>query len=272
MESARIHSAVVAAGLAAGLAAEAAAGNSGGGGSLMSVALASATELIASYCIELAELARADHERVGSVVRSAVDIRSPGDLVTLTAAASTVLRGEATLKSRLPKEATKNAANSPYDRAMSDVDSTSSLVSQSQDKHQLTPACDGDLLQQTTKGALRWKKVYVHINKKRSLFIKIKSKHVGGAFSKNHKGLQLSFLPSSCSSNSYRVSFSASGLFSRIIYGVCDETIAWPYRKERESSGELYFGVKTAQGLLEFKCKSKIQKQKWVDGIQTLLR
>ncbi|CAI0509066.1 unnamed protein product [Linum tenue] len=168
MESARIHSAVVAAGLAAGLAAEAAAGNSGGGGSLMSVALASATELIASYCIELAELARADHERVGSVVRSAVDIRSPGDLVTLTAAASTVLRGEATLKSRLPKEATKNAANSPYDRAMSDVDSTSSLVSQSQDKHQLTPACDGDLLQQTTKGALRWKKVYVHINKKRS--------------------------------------------------------------------------------------------------------
>ncbi|CAI0511541.1 unnamed protein product, partial [Linum tenue] len=166
MESARIHSAVVVAGLAAGLAAEAAAGNSGGGGSLMSMALASATELIASYCIELAELAGADHERVGSVVRSGVDIRSPSDLVTLTAAASTVLRGEATLKSRLPKEATKNAANSPYDWAMSDVDSTSSLVSQSQDKQQLTPACDGDLLQPTTKGALRWKKVSVHINKK----------------------------------------------------------------------------------------------------------
>ncbi|CAI0413215.1 unnamed protein product [Linum tenue] len=167
VENARMHSAVSVAGLAAGLAAVAAAGNSGGGGgSKMSVALASATELMASYCIELAESAGADHERVGSVVRSAVDIRSPGDLVTLTAAAATALRGEAALKSRLPKEARKNAAISPYDRAMSDVDSTSSLVSQSEDQQQLTPACDGDLLQHTRKGALRWKKVSVHINKK----------------------------------------------------------------------------------------------------------
>ncbi|CAI0418070.1 unnamed protein product [Linum tenue] len=246
VENARMHSAVSVAGLAAGLAAVAAAGNSGGGGgSKMSVALASATELMASYCIELAESAGADHERVGSVVRSAVDIRSPGDLVTLTAGAATALRGEAALKSRLPKEARKNAAISPYDRAMSDVDSTSSLVSQSEDQQQLTPACDGDLLQHTRKGALRWKKVSVHINKKSQVVIKIKSKHVGGAFSKNQKG---------------------------IVYGVCDETTAWPYRKDRESSEELYFGVKTAQGLLEFKCKSKIQKQKWVDGIQTLLR
>ncbi|MBA0644711.1 hypothetical protein Goklo_028837, partial [Gossypium klotzschianum] len=37
----------------------------------------------------LAELAGADHDRVASVVKSAVDIQSAGDLITLTAAAAT---------------------------------------------------------------------------------------------------------------------------------------------------------------------------------------
>lgn len=55
----------------------------------MSTALASATELLASYCIEMAESAGAGHDRVASVVKSAVDIRNPSDLVTLTAAAAT---------------------------------------------------------------------------------------------------------------------------------------------------------------------------------------
>ncbi|OMP05329.1 Pleckstrin-like, plant [Corchorus olitorius] len=49
---------------------------------------------------------------------------------------------------------------------------------------------------------------------------------------------------------------------SGIVYGICDETSAWPYKKEKENSEELYFGLKTGQGLLEFKCKSKIHKQK----------
>jgi hypothetical protein len=77
------------------------------------------------------------------------------------------------------------------------------------------------------------------------VMIKLKSKHVGGAFSKKIK----------C-----------------VVYGVCDEKSAWPYRKERENSEEVYFGLKTGQGLLEFKCKSKIHKQRWVDGVQSLLR
>lgn len=32
------------------------------------------------------------------------------------------------------------------------------------------------------------------------------------------------------------------------------------------------FGLQTAQGLLEFECESEVNKQKWVDGIQNLLR
>lgn len=90
VENARMHSALSVAGLAAALAAVAtAAGKSDSSGSKMSMALSSATELLASHCIELAESAGADHDRVASVVRSAVDIQTPGDLMTLTAAAAT---------------------------------------------------------------------------------------------------------------------------------------------------------------------------------------
>lgn len=89
VENARMHSALSVAGLAAALAAVAAVGNTDGSGSKMNMALASATELLASHCIEIAESAGADHDRVASVVRSAVDIQTPGDLMTLTAAAAT---------------------------------------------------------------------------------------------------------------------------------------------------------------------------------------
>lgn len=242
VENAHMHSALSVAGLAAALAAVAAAENSSGSGSKMSMALASATELLASHCVDLAELAGADHDHVASIVRSAVDIRSPGDLMTLTAAAATALRGEAALKARLPKEAKKNAAISPYDRSMTETKWVAAfhghMIEQS-------PPFVGDLLQLTQKGVLRWKHVSVYINKKSEVITKLKSKHVGGAFSKKNK----------C-----------------VVYGVCDETAAWPYRKEREFSEEVYFGLKTAQGLLEFKCKNKVHKQRWVDEIQNLLR
>ncbi|GMI96787.1 FORKED-LIKE5 [Hibiscus trionum] len=109
-ENARLHSAVSIAGLAAGLVAVSAAGNSNGVVSAtcskMSMALASATELLASHCIELAELAGADNDRVASVVKSAVDIQSAGDLMTLTAAAATALRGEAA--THQPRQIEKN--------------------------------------------------------------------------------------------------------------------------------------------------------------------
>uniref|UniRef100_A0A6N2KDS2 PH domain-containing protein n=1 Tax=Salix viminalis TaxID=40686 RepID=A0A6N2KDS2_SALVM len=240
-ENAHMHSAVSIARLAAALAAVTAAGNSSGSSSKTSMALASATELLASHCIELAESAGADHDRMASVVRSAVDIQSPGDLMTLTAAAATALRGEAALKARLPKEARRNAAISPYDRGMA----SSHWTSLNGPLQEQGPPCVGELLQHTKKGVLRWKHVTVYINKKSQVLIKIKSKHIGGALSKKHKG---------------------------VVFGVCDETTAWRYIKERESTEEVYFGIKTAQGLHEFKCKSKVHKQRWVDDIKNLLQ
>lgn len=90
VENAHIHTAVSIASLATAIAAVTASGNQDAfTGSKMSSALASASELLASHCVELAELSGAGNDRIVSAVRSAVDVRGPGDLLTLTAAAAT---------------------------------------------------------------------------------------------------------------------------------------------------------------------------------------
>lgn len=86
VENAHVHSALSIAGLASALASVVASSDNH---SKLDVAMASATQLLASYCVEMAELAGADHDRVASTVKSAVDIQTPGDLMTLTAAAAT---------------------------------------------------------------------------------------------------------------------------------------------------------------------------------------
>ncbi|XP_075494868.1 VAN3-binding protein-like [Primulina tabacum] len=234
MENAHMHSVVSVAGLAAALAAAAATENSKGSSSKMSKALASATQLLASYCIELAEISGVDHQRVASIVKSSVGTCTASDLLTFTAAAATALRGEAALKARLPQEAKKSATISPYDKGM--VDAPRKI------QEEYIP-CEGDLLQDTQQGGLRWKHVSVFINKKRQVTIRMKSKHVGGAFSKKKES---------------------------ILYEVVDESNGWPFKKERDNVA-VYFGVKTSQGLMEFKCKNKTHRKKWVDGIRSII-
>ncbi|RRT48439.1 hypothetical protein B296_00053087 [Ensete ventricosum] len=115
-EKARVHAAVSVAGVAAAVAAITAASNSENQPSKMSAAMASATEILASHCVEIAEQAGAGHQHVASAIRSAVDVKTAGDLMTLTAAAATALRAAAALKSRLQREAKNNAAVIPYEK------------------------------------------------------------------------------------------------------------------------------------------------------------
>lgn len=90
LENARVHSAISIAGLASALASVAVVKDpSSDSHTKLDLAMASATKLLASYCVEMAELAGADHDRLASTVKSAVDIQTPGDLMTLTAAAAT---------------------------------------------------------------------------------------------------------------------------------------------------------------------------------------
>lgn len=89
MENARAHALLSVAGLAVALAAATATESFISVCSKTSMALTSATRLLASYCIELAESGGADKECVASTIRSALAIRPATDLLTLTAAAAT---------------------------------------------------------------------------------------------------------------------------------------------------------------------------------------
>ncbi|XP_042430387.1 VAN3-binding protein-like [Zingiber officinale] len=231
-EKARIHAAVSVAGVAAAVAAITAASNSENQTSKMSAAMASATEILASHCIEIAEQAGADHELVASAVRSAVDVKTAGDLMTLTAAAATALRGAAALKLRLNREARNNAATViPYEK--------------SQCGSPDIWCKEGELLKRTRKGTLHWKRVSIYINRKSQVIVKLKSKHIAGALSKKKKS---------------------------VVYGVYDEIPAWPECAKAFMEERCYFGLRTAQGLIEFECENETTKQKWVNGVQNLLR
>ncbi|PIA35609.1 hypothetical protein AQUCO_03500160v1 [Aquilegia coerulea] len=233
VDNARVHATLSVAGVAAALAAVTATENSNN--SKMSAAMASATELLASHCIAIAESSGADHDRVASVVRSAVGVRTPGDLMTLTAAAATALRGAAALKARLPKEVRNNAAVIPFEKDLGTTCHCEKEIKES--------PCKGDLLHLSRKGILHWKRVSVYINKSSQVIIKYKSTHVGGTFSKKKK----------C-----------------VVYSFCDGIFTWQMSDNIEQS--CYFALRTAQGILEFKCQNKIHRQTWVDNIAHMLR
>jgi hypothetical protein len=88
-ERAQVHAMVSVARATAAVAAVAAATSSDIQTSKMAAAMASATELLASHCVEAAQHAGARREQVACAVQTAVGVRSPGDLMTLTAAAAT---------------------------------------------------------------------------------------------------------------------------------------------------------------------------------------
>ena len=94
-QNAQLHAAISVAGVAAAVAAIAAAtaASSGSGKdeqmAKTDMAVASAATLVAAQCVETAEAMGAEREHLTSVVSSAVNVRSAGDIMTLTAAAAT---------------------------------------------------------------------------------------------------------------------------------------------------------------------------------------
>jgi hypothetical protein len=88
-DRAQVHAMVSVAQVSAAVAAVTAATCCDSQDAKIAAAMASATKLLASHCAEAAQLAGAGHEQVSSAVRSAVGAASPGDLMTLTAAAAT---------------------------------------------------------------------------------------------------------------------------------------------------------------------------------------
>lgn len=102
LQRAEVHAAVSVAGIAAALAAIAAESSKQDDASTSAkdAAVASAAALVAAQCAQVAEAMGAKREQLSNIMSSAMTGTSASDILTLTAAAATSLRGAATLKAR----------------------------------------------------------------------------------------------------------------------------------------------------------------------------
>ncbi|CAL5092522.1 unnamed protein product [Urochloa decumbens] len=289
--NAQVHAAVSVAAVAAAVAAVAAAtaaasssasesGNKDDGrGARTDMAVASAATLVAAQCVESAEAMGAEREHLAAAVGSAVNVRNPGDVVTITAAAATALRGAATLKARVMKEVWNGAAVIPVEKgAMTggggggghhqhghkdnghqlkhqqhQRELESSNSSSFSDELNFLGICTQELLargtellKRTRKGSLHWKVVSVYINRTGQVMLKMKSRHVGGTITKKKKS---------------------------VVVDVRRDVAAWPGRHLLEGGEHRrYFGLCTAeQRVIEFECGNQREHDMWTKGVARLL-
>ncbi|GLT99562.1 hypothetical protein SLE2022_169960 [Rubroshorea leprosula] len=260
--NAQLHAAVSVAGVAAAVAAIAAAtatsSNSGKDEQMAktNMAVASAATLVAAQCVEAAEAFGAEREHLASVISSAVNVRSAGDIMTLTAAAATALRGAATLKARALKDVWNIAAVIPVEKGGGNVSNGSSNGSFSGElvpeenflgicsRELLARGCE--LLKRTRKGDLHWKIVSVYINRMNQVMLKMKSRHVAGTITKKKKN---------------------------VVLEVIKDVPAWPGRHLLEGGEDRrYFALKTVmRGVVEFECRSQREYDIWTQGVSRLL-
>ncbi|XP_073301115.1 VAN3-binding protein-like isoform X2 [Primulina huaijiensis] len=266
VQNAQLHATISVAGVAAAIAAIAAAtaaSSRAGKDEHMAktdMAVASAATLVAAQCVEAAELMGAERERLASVVSSAVNVRSAGDIMTLTAAAATALRGAATLKARAMKEVWNIASVIPVDKGMRVVNGGSDNGSSNDSfsgelvpgenflgicsRELLAKGCE--LLKRTRKGDLHWKIVSVYINRMGQVMLKMKSRHVVGTITKKKKN---------------------------IVLEVLKDIPPWAGRHLLEGSEHRrYFALKTvARGVVEFECRNQREYGMWTQGVSRLL-
>ncbi|KEH32577.1 auxin canalization protein [Medicago truncatula] len=100
LQRAEVHAAMSIAGVAAALAAIASENSKKESNEDREKAIASAAALVAAQCAKVAESMGAKKEDLRSVIGSAMNGTSASDILTLTAAAATSLKGAATLKVR----------------------------------------------------------------------------------------------------------------------------------------------------------------------------
>ncbi|KAJ0092303.1 hypothetical protein Patl1_25307 [Pistacia atlantica] len=274
VHNAQLHAAVSVAGVAAAIAAIAAAtaASSGSGKdeqmAKTDMAVASAATLVAAQCVEAAESMGAEREHLASVVSSAVNVRSAGDIMTLTAGAATgmiSLRGAATLKARALKEVWNIAAVIPVEKGMggggnnntgggsnngsSNGSFSGELVPEDNflgicSRELLARGCE--LLKRTRKGDLHWKIVSVYINRLNQVMLKMKSRHVAGTITKKKKN---------------------------VVLEVIKDMPSWAGRHLLEGGeNRRYFGLKTVmRGVVEFECKNQREYDIWTQGVSRLL-
>ncbi|PKU72024.1 VAN3-binding protein [Dendrobium catenatum] len=102
LHKAAVHAAISVAEVAAALAAIAAENaEPESTNALKETAVASAAALVAAQCAKVAEAVGAKHDQLNSAITTAMTVKDPSNIITLTAAAATSLKGAATLRSRV---------------------------------------------------------------------------------------------------------------------------------------------------------------------------
>eukprot|EP01018_Ginkgo_biloba_P007227 Gb_41381 [translate_table: standard] len=191
LQNAQVHAAISVAGVAAALAAIAAANIREDSENKTNVAVASAAALVAAQCVEVAESMGADHNKISSVVNSAVSVKNAGDIMTLTAAAATSLRGAATLKARPKKESEwSHSSVIPFERE--GINCPTSPCEDVMIEETDTDFCNSrallakgtEVLLHIPNGKPVWKLVSVFLNIRAQVILKVRSNYLGGAFTK----------------------------------------------------------------------------------------
>ncbi|XP_076924677.1 VAN3-binding protein-like [Bidens hawaiensis] len=261
--NAQLHAAVSVAGVAAAVAtiaaatAAASASRKDEQAAKTDMAVASAATLVAAQCVEAAEAMGAEREHLVAAVNSAVNVKSHGDILTLTAVAATALRGAATLKARALKEVWNIAAVIPVDRGIkvnkNHGTSSSGYCEELLPEENFLGICNqellargSELLKRTRNGDLHWKIVSVYIHRSGEVMLKMKSKHVGSTITKKNKN---------------------------VVLEVCKNMPAWPGRHLFDGGEQRrYFGLRTAiRGVVEFECRNQREYDMWTQGVSRLL-
>ncbi|XP_027365615.1 VAN3-binding protein-like isoform X4 [Abrus precatorius] len=243
--NAQLHAAVSVAGVAAAVAAIAAATAASSGSrkdeqmAKTDMAVASAATLVAAQCVEAAEAMGAERDHLASVVSSAVNVRSAGDITTLTAAAATaVIPVEKNLGGGA--NGSNGSSNSSFSGELVPEENFLGICS----RELLARGCE--LLKRTRTGELHWKIVSVYINRMNQVMVKMKSRHVAGTITKKKKN---------------------------VVLGVIKDMPAWPGRHLLEGGeNRRYFGLKTVmRGVVEFECRNQREYDVWTQGVSRLL-
>lgn len=251
LHNAQVHAALSVAGLAAALAAVAEAKISENSESKTDVAVASAAALVAAQCVEVAESMGADRNRLSSVINSAASVKSPGDILTLTAAAATSLRGATTLKSRPKKESHEwsNSSIIPFEQRDGVFTPTSSVsedvIIEGNDaefcNNRTLLAKGTELLLHDPNGKPLWRLVSIFLNINSQVIMKIRNKYSVGAFTKAKESVIL-------------------------------EVESWPRKGLVEGGVQLRcISLKTNDGIMELEFKDYVDHQVWTFTISQLL-
>ncbi|KAL8152155.1 hypothetical protein V2J09_009915 [Rumex salicifolius] len=187
LERAEVHAAVSIAGLAAALAAVAAektADDDEEPDKDREMALASAANLVAAQCAQMAELMGAKREQLSSIIGSAISATNTTDILTLTAAAATSLRGAQTLKARTGCINRRTLPVLPIEDTKDDLDSDF-------EKNRMLLAKGARLSIETSEARCMVRVVSLHLTNETKIILKIKKLNFFNVITSNKESIVL---------------------------------------------------------------------------------